>query len=174
MAERRIVRRGEQVLLGEMLVEDQKQFHQWRIESPELLRLIRDFSQPTIASQMQWFKRCKEADRRMFSILTKSGEELIGNGGLVDIDTREHTAQLRMTIGNPAFWGKGYGTEANRLIIAVGFDQLGLTSIWLRVTHDNARARSSYVKIGFREEGTEEFQGETFLKMRITRADFIA
>lgn len=174
MAERRIVRRGEHVLLGEMLVEDQKQFNQWRVDHPELLRLIRDFSEPTIANQMQWFQRCKEADRRMFSILMTASGELIGNGGLVDIDTHGRTAQLRMTIGNPAFWGKGYGTEATRLIIASGFDGLGLISIWLRVTHNNARARASYAKIGFREEGEEEFQGEKFLKMRVTREEFLA
>jgi RimJ/RimL family protein N-acetyltransferase len=109
----------------------------------------------------------------MFSIFARENLELIGHGGLVDIDEKRKNGQLRTTIGNPAFWGKGYGTEATTLIVAYGFGDLALGNIWLRVAEDNVRAIRSYIKVGFREEGREEFQGEEFLRMSLTPENFM-
>ncbi len=156
-----------------MLAGDQPIFHGWRVKHPEILHLVRDFSAPSLEAQNAWFERSSEPDRRMFSILARENLELIGHGGLVDIDEKRKSGQLRTTIGNPAFWGKGYGTEATTLIVAYGFGDLALGNIWLLVAEDNVRAIRSYTKVGFREEGREEFQGEEFLRMGVMREEFL-
>jgi RimJ/RimL family protein N-acetyltransferase len=49
--------------------------------------------------------------------------------------------------------GKGFGTEATRLILEWGFTVLGLHNIELRVWDWNAGAIRAYIKAGFRETG---------------------
>jgi RimJ/RimL family protein N-acetyltransferase len=49
--------------------------------------------------------------------------------------------------------GRGLGTEATRLIVGYGFDQLGLHRIELEVYAFNPRARRAYEKVGFVAEG---------------------
>ena len=149
MADRKIVLQGARITLAEMTAEDQPFFHKWHGENPELRALIDDQSIPTIEDQHRWFERSKQPDRKMFSLLTKDGQRLIGHGGLVDIDHKERTALLRITIGDSAEWGKGYGTEATQLIAQYGFSDLHLRSISLRVLATNARAIRSYEKAGF-------------------------
>ena len=174
MQERQIVLSGEKIFIAEMREEDQEQFYAWRRDQPELMKLVRDSGIPTLEGQKAWFKRSQEPDRRMFSIIlqesgelighqpssasvglrpTSGGQEgdemLIGHGGFVDIDTKEKTGQFRITIGNPVYWGKGFGTEASGLIVQYGFQTLGFQSIWLRVSLDNERAQKSYRKLGF-------------------------
>jgi RimJ/RimL family protein N-acetyltransferase len=49
--------------------------------------------------------------------------------------------------------GAGWGTDAQRVLLAFGFGTLGLERIWLTVNADNARAIRSYEKVGFQREG---------------------
>jgi len=50
-------------------------------------------------------------------------------------------------------WGKGYGTDAMRLIVQFGFIELNLRRITLTVFEYNPRAIRSYEKAGFQHEG---------------------
>ena len=58
-------------------------------------------------------------------------------------------------IGERDFWGKGYGTDALRVLLHYGFDELNLQRVSLSVLEGNARAMRSYEKCGFRLEGRE-------------------
>lgn len=112
---------------------------------------------------MSWFQKTKQPDRRMLSIVTVPNHDLVGHGGFVDIDPQERTAQFRITIGNPDYWGKGLGTEATTLFLRYGFETMQLGSVWLRVFHWNARAVKCYERAGFRSAGEEtlkELDGE--------------
>lgn len=162
MRNRDIILVGGKVALGEMLTEDQQRFWEWH-QNPELLRLIVDHYAPTIEEQHAWFEKTREPDRKMFSILLVPSNTLIGHGGFVDIDRAVGSAQFRITIGDSLYWGRGYGTEATKLILRHGFGPLALRRIWLRVLPSNVRALRSYQKIGFREvgrEGRQEDGGE--------------
>jgi RimJ/RimL family protein N-acetyltransferase len=63
------------------------------------------------------------------------------------------TAWVGIGIGDPDYWGKGYGTDALRLLVGFGFGQLNLRRISLNVFGYNQRAVKSYLKCGFKEEG---------------------
>ncbi len=53
----------------------------------------------------------------------------------------------------PGTFGRGFGTEATRLILGHGFETLGLHRISLEVYAFNPRARRAYEKAGFVAEG---------------------
>jgi RimJ/RimL family protein N-acetyltransferase len=150
---RSIVLSGTQVALARMTAEDQLYFQQWLANNEQLRAQIDDHRVPTLEDQRKWFERSQQPDRKMFSVVTLPGEELIGNGGFVNIDPAQRTATLRITIGNTGVHGKGLGTEATALLVRAGFEQLGLERIDLHVLKTNARAIRVYEKNGFRPAG---------------------
>lgn len=77
----------------------------------------------------------------------------IGAGGWSDIDWRNRTADLVLAIWEPAFRGRGHGTEATRLLLDHAFTALGLHSAALRVDEFNLAGIRAYQKAGFRECG---------------------
>jgi RimJ/RimL family protein N-acetyltransferase len=56
-------------------------------------------------------------------------------------------------IGDKRFWNQGYGTEAMRLMVSHGFNDLNFHRIFLHVFDTNPRAVRSYEKVGFQHEG---------------------
>lgn len=77
----------------------------------------------------------------------------IGSVGIRDIDHLHRTAELGIVLGEPDCWGKGYGTEATRLVLDYAFTALGLHNVVLRVYAYNERAIRAYRKAGFKEIG---------------------
>jgi RimJ/RimL family protein N-acetyltransferase len=83
------------------------------------------------------------------------GAGLIGELRLEKLDLLDKRATLAIGILDPAALGKGYGTEAIRLVLAHAFGALGLHRIGLRVLAYNERAIRCYQKCGFVIEGRE-------------------
>ena len=79
----------------------------------------------------------------------------IGTCSFMDIDWRSRNAEFGILIGEKAYWNKGYGTEAVKLLVRHGFQTLNLHRIWLRVFATNPRAVKAYEKAGFTHEGTK-------------------
>ncbi|MFA6523239.1 MAG: GNAT family protein [Candidatus Peribacteraceae bacterium] len=172
MANRAFVVRGTSIGLSDMMEKDQPLFRSWLANNEELRRLIDDSRIPTEEDQARWFDRCKQPDRRFFSILTTDGR-LIGNCGLVDIDREAGTSVLRVTIGDSEALGKGYGTEAVSLLLWYAFHELPMHAVSLRVLLHNTRAIRAYEKAGFRPTGEAKSSGgEPELIMTIRAADF--
>ena len=77
----------------------------------------------------------------------------IGGIRLHGISPTDRHARLALGIFDRRFWSHGYGTEAIRLILRYGFEDMGLHRIDLVVLEYNARAIRAYEKCGFRREG---------------------
>lgn len=80
---------------------------------------------------------------------------LIGEIKLHNLDIRDRRASMAIGIYDPAFLGKGVGSEAIRLLIKHAFAQLKLHRIGIRVLAYNTRAIRAYEKCGFVLEGRE-------------------
>ena len=63
------------------------------------------------------------------------------------------SAGIGIVIGDKSFWGRGYGTDAMRVMMRLGFDKMNLHRLWLHVYDYNQRAIASYDKCGFKREG---------------------
>jgi RimJ/RimL family protein N-acetyltransferase len=77
----------------------------------------------------------------------------IGSTDLGWINNKDHNAVFGIAIGEKEYWSKGYGTEASRLIIEYGFDQLNLHMISSGAYAFNERSIRMHKRLGFREEG---------------------
>ena len=93
-------------------------------------------------------------------IVLKETDQLIGGIGLTHVSISHRRASLGIFIGDKSCWSKGYGTEALKLMVGYGFDELNLHRIHLTVFGFNARAMRAYEKAGFKREGV--FRDDVF------------
>lgn len=94
-------------------------------------------------------------DRADYAITLKDDPEskYIGEVVLNEIDEENRSADFRIAMKGKAYFGKGYGSEATRLIVDYGFKTLKLHRIELEVFDFNPRAQHVYEKAGFMKEG---------------------
>jgi RimJ/RimL family protein N-acetyltransferase len=79
--------------------------------------------------------------------------KFIGQCGLFDFQHLSRTCELGITIGDKAYWGRGYGREAVTLLLDYAFRHHNIRRVILRVNGRNERAIKAYQGAGFVEEG---------------------
>lgn len=96
------------------------------------------------------WRRSLESDlsASVWAIETKDGRH-IGDVDLHDIDRYQGTAKLTILIGDKAYWGRGYGTDTVKSLLASAFLDLKLQRVSLKVYDFNPRAIRCYEKCGF-------------------------
>lgn len=95
----------------------------------------------------------KEDKGYFFAIETKDSREFLGHVSLFIINKITRSSDLGIFIYNKENWNKGYGTDAMKVILMIGFEYLNLHRIELGVYPENERAISVYRKVGFIEVG---------------------
>jgi RimJ/RimL family protein N-acetyltransferase len=124
------------------------------IEDPEVIRFTGEPSNElTLERLRSWYgSRSAQTDRLDLAVTDRATGELVGEVVLYEWNPAGRSCTFRTLIG-PRGRGRGLGTEAARLIVGHGFEQLGLHRIELELYSDNHRARRVYDKVGFVEEG---------------------
>lgn len=147
--------KGDLVYLNAITRDDVTQYAKW-FGDLELLQYL--WMQPlyplTFEDEMEWYEQMRKNGSYNFAIRTLDHIILIGSAGLKTPDWKNRSAELGISIGNSSYWGRGYGTDATRVLLRYGFLELNLNRIELVVYGYNERAIKSYQKIGFRHEGT--------------------
>jgi RimJ/RimL family protein N-acetyltransferase len=93
-------------------------------------------------------------ENMLLGIESIADQVLIGYVALGDTDFVNGEATLQsIAIGDRAFWGRGYATDAVRVICRYAFAEMGLHRILLWVVDANSAARRVYERVGFVEEG---------------------
>ncbi|UYX50203.1 GNAT family N-acetyltransferase [Bacillus thuringiensis] len=95
-----------------------------------------------------------DSSRYDFAICLKGTDEMIGELSILDIDEGNQRAGFRISMASVAFTGKGYGTEAIKIVLSFVFEQLKLNRLQLEVFSHNLRGMRAYEKVGFVKEGT--------------------
>jgi RimJ/RimL family protein N-acetyltransferase len=146
---------GELVRLRAREMADAERAWRW-VNDPEVTR--------TLLVRYPWSRAAEDAFYRAsaerplvygdvgFSIDTRDGVH-IGGCGLHRMTPEDRSAELGIFIGEAAYRGKGYGTDAVRTLVRFAFGEMNLHRVELHVFDFNARAMASYRKAGFAEEG---------------------
>jgi diamine N-acetyltransferase len=150
---------------------DIPRFVEW-LNNPEVTRGLVMVYPMSMEEEVKWFDRMLQQPPELhpwvIEVQTESGWQAIGNCGFHDVDWRNSNAEFGIFIGDPAYWGKGYGQEAIRILLQVGFDTMNLHRIWLRVMSNNTRAIKCYDALGFVHEGVKreaEYREGKYLDM---------
>jgi len=130
-------------------------YHRW-FNDWAVMETMEDPAPERLDDTERWFDRNGRADVRdqvTFTLYEREASRPIGVTSLQQIDHLHRTAMFSIVIGERAVWGRGYGTEATRLVLGYAFGRLNLHSVRLTVRAYNERAIAAYRRAGFREIG---------------------
>lgn len=145
---------GEKVYLRPLERDDATLLQRW-VNDAEVTRNLTLWRPMSLDDELAFIERTSN-DPQAFSlgIVLRADDRLIGTAGLHNLDWRNRSASFGIEIGEKDEWGRGYGTDAARLIVNEAFQTMNLNRIWLLVYEFNARGIRSYEKVGFVREGT--------------------
>ena len=146
---------GEKVALGPIRRDLVPVYQRWMNDFDVLRTLAVGGPRPlTAEGEIGWYERTAVSQTdASFTLYERSSLRPIGSLGLHQVDHYNRTAMFGILIGEKDCWGKGYGTEATRLVLEYAFTTLGLHNVMLNVFANNERAMRAYRRAGFREIG---------------------
>ena len=182
MGERPVINvEGEHIALGPLRQDLVPAYHRWRNDVAVARTLDYAPVPDTLDARLAWFERASvDADVVRFTVYERATWRPIGLANLLHIDARHGTAGFGLVIGEQDARGRGYGTEATRLVLDVAFTALGLHNVMLHVYEYNRAGRRAYEKAGFREFGRRResrvFAGRRWdeIFMECLAADFVS
>ena len=153
---------GERIRFRHAEKSDLPRFAEW-LNDPEVRAGLALHLPLSLLEEENWFEAMSKRppDERVLCIEVRrpgpEGDEwvTIGNCGFLEIDWRNRLSEFGIFIGDKTYWNQGYGSEAVRLLLKLGFDSLNLNRIFLRVFENNPRAIRAYEKVGFVHEGRQ-------------------
>ncbi|CAA9555812.1 MAG: hypothetical protein AVDCRST_MAG49-2908 [uncultured Thermomicrobiales bacterium] len=151
-----LVRAGRRVALRRHVPANRAAFQRWYAD-PEIARLLRHDQEPLTSIQSRGYFDTiilpLSARGLCWAIHEVADDGLVGTTALTDIVAESGSALFRIVIGEKDRWGRGFGTEATRLVADEAFSRLSLRQIRLEVFRHNERALAAYRRVGFRVVG---------------------
>jgi RimJ/RimL family protein N-acetyltransferase len=150
----------ERLILREWEDTDLEGFARMNSDPIVMQYLPRTFDEATSKRHMAEFqKHFKKHGFGLYVMEERESGEFVGFTGLntVEIDVKFAPAVELAWRLDYEFWGKGYGSEAARAVMAHAFDKLGLDELVAFTVYDNDRTIHLMKKLGF-----EYMQGQDF------------
>lgn len=114
--------------------------------------LVRPRPEAPIDEMFRSWSKSERGGEVGFSVVDCASGELVGHVTLFGAALPVRAATLAVMIGSEHV-GRGYGTDAVRLLTEYGFREMGLNRIEIQVHAFNDRARAVYRKVGYHDEG---------------------
>lgn len=146
--------RGEKVILRELRGEEVSialgWFNDYEVRRYAQNRVAYPF---TMADEKGYYESISGMkDTYTFAIETLEGV-YIGNCGVNSIDWKNSRVVIGIVVGEKDHWGKGYGTDAMKVLLNFIYNEMNINKVELAVYGYNERAIACYKKCGFVEEG---------------------
>ncbi|MGG7164825.1 GNAT family N-acetyltransferase [Clostridium ihumii] len=147
--------KGEKIRLREYKKEDIKLAQEY-VNDSEIKKLLNP-GIPflyTYEDEEKWYENLSASkDTYNFAIETLEDKKYIGGCGINEVDWKNSYVVVGIFIGDKDYLGKGYGTDAMKVLMHFIFEQMNIHKIKLNVFSFNKRAIKSYEKCGFKVEG---------------------
>lgn len=116
-----------------------------------------------------WVRSRAAAPERLDLVIVENGTgEFAGEAVLNEFDAQANSANFRIVLRGPGWFGRGLGSEATSLMAHHAFTQIGLSRVVLDVRADNVRAIRAYEKAGFVETARFNEDGVEWVDMELT------
>jgi RimJ/RimL family protein N-acetyltransferase len=143
---------GLKVCLRPLEQEDAALVTEW-VNAPEITRTLLLYRPISRSAEQEYLAQIARSEHDIVAGIQTLDGRLVGVVGLHGVDFKDRQASLGIFIGARDAWGRGYGTEAVRLMTGYGFETMNLNRIWLKVLECNPRALGVYERVGYRREG---------------------
>jgi len=121
------------------------------INNQEVIQFLHNRFPLTRKDEEEWLDK-KQENAITLAIETKKGL-YIGNIGIHQIDYLNGTAEIGIMIGDKKYWGKGFGFDAEMILLNYGFNTLNLRKIMHRAELRNEKSVGLAKKCGGVKEG---------------------
>ncbi len=147
--------RGERLLLRPVTLTDvTERYVDWLNDERVNRFLETRHSRQTLDGVRAYVDRItRRDDEWLFAICLEADGTHIGNIKLGPVKPHHGVADISLFIGEPACWGRGYATEAIRLLSGHALRDLGLHKISAGMYASNDASLRAFLKAGYREEG---------------------
>lgn len=146
---------GERIFLREVRLEDVGEAYYTWLNDPDINQFLETrFVPRSLENIAQYVKRMDgKEDEPFFAIcLLKNGQH-IGNIKLGPINWWHRNADISLFIGEKSLWGKGYASEAIKLITKYAFEVLNLNKLKAGCYASNKGSIKAFEKCGYLREG---------------------
>jgi RimJ/RimL family protein N-acetyltransferase len=146
--------KGEKVYLRPTVESDLVTFAEWesRPEVQAFFTMNYDRSLKDVASEVHG--RAGDPGCADFTVCALEDDRLLGRVYISAINHHYDSMDIsRIYIGDLSERGKGYGEDALRCALDLGFGRMGMERITLDYVNGNDSAHALYLKVGFRDEG---------------------
>ena len=146
--------RGELLNLRPLKKDDLEEIMKW-INDIEVTKHLSSINFPVSRLQEEKYleKMMNKNDKQKHLVIETKEGNYIGQITLDNINWKNRNAELGIVIGKKEYWDKGYGTEAIKMLLNYGFNQMNLYNIYLWVFNYNKRGIRCYEKCGFKRDG---------------------
>lgn len=145
--------RGRRVYLRPLEPSDAALVHRW-YEDARVADLMGDLP-VSLARRERRYQDAVAGDGNetyRFAICLLADDAMVGRCDLFDIDRTNGSCTFGITIGDPARWGQGLGTDAVNALVDFAFGELRMERVQLDTDSHNERAQAAYRKAGFVQE----------------------
>ena len=95
---------------------------------------------------------------------------VVGSVAFINVDIRQGNAQISVWVAR-RYWGQGLAVKALELLIAFGFEKLGLYRVSAFHVSDNEKSEHMLKKLGFQLEGVHKEEWRKLVGDRYKRFD---
>jgi len=189
-----VIIEGENLYLRELTLLDVNETYLRWMNDPEVIRYLecRFYRQSLESLKTYVIDESKNPDSVFLAISLKKNDSHIGNIKIGNIYWNHRLGDVGIVIGNKNAWGKGFASEAIKLIKEHAFFHLNLHKLTAGCYVDNVGSKKAFMKNGFEVEGVwkkhcsfegdyadvfllgilnKGYQPQDFLKIPIQRSD---
>lgn len=120
---------------------------EWMHDRDVVKDMMADFASKTIEDCQNFIEMAQEEKEHLHLAVVDDSDEYMGTVSLKNICLVDGYAEFAITVRKCAM-GLGFSKYAMEEIIRIGFEQIGLQSIYWDVSKKNARAIRFYEKMG--------------------------
>ena len=146
--------RGERVRLAHLIDGDYAILARWTddMENQRLLRRAMVYPSDEGGTR-DWLSKVDEYQFVPFGIRALDDDRLVGMLAIKYIFWQSRHCSFFINIGEAADQGKGYGSDAVKVMLKYCFWEMNMNRVGLEVMSYNDAAKRTYEKIGFKAEG---------------------
>lgn len=138
---------GQHIFLTTLRREDVPVMAQWVADLETTAYMGQIGASFSIEQEQEWFDNLRRSSDITFGIVVRESRRLIGSISLMRIDAYHGRAELGITIGEKSAWGRGYGSEAVRLMLNTAASSKICTASTCRLSPSTSAASAPIARL---------------------------
>ncbi len=149
---------GNRIFLREVSILDVNQEYYVWMNDKEVTRYLESRYKPYSMNSLKEYVTSVEKDSSQifFAIILKLTNKHIGNIKIASINWFDRYADIGVMIGDKTCWGKGYATEAIKLVCDFAFKTVNLHKLTAGIYEPNIGSKKAFENAGFAVEGVKK------------------